>query len=127
MATLLPIDLPSCLTAAVSEEGRSRRGAADRFGVSTTSAVRRVDTVNMTGSFEAESQGGDTHTHRIEAFSGAILAAVTAWKDVSLADLTQMLGTDHGVSFGASTVWCCLDGHHTTFKNTAARSRAGAA
>jgi transposase len=111
MGKPLSTDLRSRLVAAVSEEGMSRRGAADRFGVSAASAVRWVEAVNTTGSVEAKPQGGDTRSHRIEAFSGVILAAVAARKDISLVELAEMLRTDHGVSFGASTVWRCLDRH----------------
>ena len=40
MGKPLSIDLRSRLVAAVSEEGMSRRGAAQRFGASAASAVR---------------------------------------------------------------------------------------
>ena len=55
----------------------------------------------------------------IEAFSGVILAAVAAQKDISLVELAEMLRTEHGASFAASTVWRCLDRHSMTFKKTA--------
>jgi len=51
--------------------------AAARFGVSAASAVRWVEAVNTTGIVEAKPQGGDTRSHRIEAFSDAALT-VTA-------------------------------------------------
>lgn len=126
MGKTLSIDLGIRLVAAVSE-GMSRRGAAERFGVSAASAVRWVEAVNTTGSVEAKPQGGDTRSHRIEAFSAVILAAVAAQKDISLVDLAEMLRTEHGASFAASTVWRCLDRHGMTFKKNSARSRAGAA
>jgi transposase len=127
MGKPLSIDLRSRLVAAVSEEGMSRRGAAQRFGVSAASAVRWVEAVNTTGTIEAKPQGGDTRSRRIEAFSGVILAAVAAQKDISLVELAEMLRVEHGMSFAASTVWRCLDRHGMTFKKNSARSRAGAA
>ena len=127
MGKPLSIDLRSRLVAAVSEEGMSRRGAAQRFGVSPASAVRWVEAVNTTGSVEAKPQGGDTRSRRIEAFSGVILAAGAAQKDISLVELAEMLRAEHGISFAASTVWRCLDRHSMTFKKNSARSRAGAA
>jgi len=127
MGKPLSIDLRSRLVAAVAEEGMSRRGAAERFGVSAASAVRWVEAVNTTGSVEAKPQGGDTRSHRIEAFSAVILAAVAAQKDISLVELAELLRTEHGASFGASTVWRCLDRHGMTFKKNSARSRTGAA
>jgi transposase len=83
--------------------------------------------VNTTGSVEAKPQGGDTRSRRIEAFSAVILAAVAAQKDISLVELADLLRTEHGASFGTSTVWRCLDRHGMTFKKNGARSRAGAA
>jgi transposase len=126
MGKPLSIDLRSRLVAAVSG-GMSRRRAAERFGVSAASAVRWVEAVTTTGSVEAKPQGGDTRSHRIEVFSDVILAAVAAQKDISLVELAELLRTQHGASFGASTVWRCLDRHGMTFKKNSARSRAGAA
>ena len=126
MGKPLSIDLRSRLVAAVSG-GMSRRGAAARFGVSAASAVRWVEAVNTTGIVEAKPQGGDTRSHRIEAFSGAILATVAARKAISLVELAEMLRAEHGMSFGASTVWRCLDCHGMTFDQNSACRRAGPA
>ena len=125
MGKPLSLDLRSRLVAAVSG-GMSRRRAAERFGVSAASAVRWVAAINMTGSVEAKPQGGDTRSHRIEAFSTVILATVAARKDISLVELAELLRAEHGASFAASTVWRCLDRHGMTFKKNSARSRAGA-
>ena len=83
MGKPLSIDLRSRLVAAVAG-GLSRRSAAERFGVSAASAVRWVQAVATAGSVQAKPQGGDTRSHRIEAFSSVILAAVAAQKDISL-------------------------------------------
>jgi len=125
MGKPLSIDLRSRLIAAVAG-GLSRRSAAERFGVSAATAVRWVHAVNTTGSVQAKPQGGDTRSHHIEAFSGVILAAVGAQKDITLVELAELLRTEHGASFGASTVWRCLDRHGMTLKKNSARSRAGA-
>jgi transposase len=115
MGKPLSTDLRSRLVAAVAG-GLSRRAAAVRFGVSAASAVRWAQAVNTTGTVAAKPQGGDTRSHRIEGFSGVILTAIAAQKDISLVELAEMLRTQHGVSFGASTVWRCLDRHGMTFK-----------
>jgi transposase len=78
--------------------------------------VRWVQAVSTAGTVEAKPQGGDTRSHRIEAFSSVILRAVAAQKDISLVELAELLRTEHGASFGASTVWRCLDRHGMTFK-----------
>jgi transposase len=126
MGKPLSLDLRSRLVAAVAT-GSSRRAAADRFGVSAATAVRWVHAANTTGSICAKPQGGDTRSHRIEAFAAVILAAVEAQKDISLVELAEMLRADHGASFAPSTVWRCLDRHAMTLKKNSARSRAGTA
>ena len=104
----------------------SRRAAAERFEVSAASAVRWVQAINTVGSVAAKPQGGDTRSHHIEAFSGVILAAVAAQKDISLIELADLLRTKYGASFGVSTVWRYLDRHGMTVKKNSARRRAGA-
>ena len=126
MGKPLSVDLRSRLVAAVSG-GMSRRAAAERFGVAAASAVRWVHASDTTGAIHAKPQGGDTRSHRIEAFRGAILAAVEAQKDITLVELAEMLRTKHGASFAASTVWRFLDRHAMTFKKNSARQRAGSA
>jgi transposase len=93
--------------------------------VSVATAVRWVLAVNTTGSVRPKPQGGDTRSHRIEAFAAVILAAVDARKDTTLAELAEMLRVEHGASFALSTVWRCLDRHAITFKKNRARGRAG--
>ena len=115
MGKPLSVDLRSRLVAAVSG-GMSRRAAAERFGVAAASAVRWVRASDTTGAIHAKPQGGDTRPHRIEAFRGAILAAVEAQKDITLVELAAMLRTKHGASFAASTVWRFLDHHAMTSK-----------
>jgi transposase len=125
MGKPLSFDLRSRLVAAVAG-GMSRRAAAERFEVSAASAVRWVQAINTVGSVAAKPQGGDTRSHHIEAFSGVILAAVAAQKDISLIELADLLRTKYGASFGVSTVWRYLDRHGMTVKKNSARRRAGA-
>lgn len=126
MGQPLSQDLRTRVVAAVSG-GLSRRAAAERFGVSAATAVRWVHAVSTTGSCHAKPQGGDTRSHKIEAFAEVILAAVEAQKDITLAELATMLQRDHGASFVPSTIWRCLDRHRMTLKKNSARSRAGTA
>ena len=120
------LHLRSRLVAAVAG-GLSRRSAAERFGVSATSAVRCVQAVTTAGTVEAKPQGGDTRSHRIEAFSSVILAVVAAQKDISLIKLTDLLRTEYGTSFRARNVLRCLDRQGMTFKKNGERRREGAA
>jgi hypothetical protein len=56
--------------------------------------VRWVQAVSTAGTVKAKPQGGDTRSHRIEAFSGVILAAVAAQKDAAL----EIVGATPAVS-----------------------------
>ena len=58
--------------------GMSRRKAAERFGVSISSAIRWTSRVRRSGSVRPEPQGGDTRSARIEAHALVILEAVDA-------------------------------------------------
>ena len=124
MGKTLSIDPRTRLVAAVSG-GMSHRRAAGRFGVSAVSAVRWVAAVDSAGSFEAKQQDGDTRSHH--GVRRLILAAATTRKDISLVELADLSRIEHGASFGASTVWRCLNRHGMTFKKSSPRSRAGAA
>lgn len=126
MTKSLSEDLRSRVIAAV-DAGLSRRAAAERFGVGTASAIRWVREWRDTGSICAKPQGGDRRSRRIEAYREVILAAVEQQVDITLVEITEMLRTDHGASFAASTIWRFLDRHAMTFKKNGARERAGAA
>jgi hypothetical protein len=49
-------------------------------------------------------QGGDRHSHRIEAHAELILSAVAAQPDITLAELQEKLG-GHGVAVAIGTLW----------------------
>jgi len=125
MARTLSEDLRSRLIAAV-EGGMSRRAAADRFGVAVATAVRWVRDWRATGATRAKAKGGDLRSGRIEAYRGAILAAVEAQVDITLVELSGMLHRLHGATFAPSTIWRFLDRHAMTLKKNGARGRAGA-
>jgi hypothetical protein len=92
--------------------------------MSAAIAVRWEQAVHTTGTIVARPQGGDTRSHRIEAFSGVNPAAVAVLKDIRRVKLAAL---------HAERAWCFfLDQHglalphrHDRQKNRA-RSRAGA-
>ena len=126
MTRALSQDLRSRLIAVVAD-GLSCNAAAERFGVAVATAVRWVRAWRVEGRMAALPQGGDLRSHHIEAYRGAILAAIQAEVDITLVELAELLRSQHGVSFAPSTVWRFLDRHDLTFKKNSARQRAGTA
>jgi len=95
--------------------GMSRRAAAERFGVSAASAVRWTQRKRATGTVRPSPQGGDKHSHRIEAHAGLIFALVEAKRDITLEELRGALAA-RGVSAAASTLWRFFRRHRYTLK-----------
>lgn len=86
MAQTLSIDLRSRLLAAV-DDGMSCRGAAARFGVAPSTAIRWQAQRRETGGFAPKPQGGDMRSRRVEERSDDILALWAARKDITLEEL----------------------------------------
>jgi transposase len=124
MAKPLSEDLPIRIIQAV-EGGMSRRAAAERFGVSPSSAVRFVSEWRQSRATSAKPQGGDQRSRRIEAHREMILSAIKAKPDMTLIEIAEMIEAELGASFAPSSVWRFLDRHAVTFKKNRARGRAG--
>jgi transposase len=107
--------------------GSSCRAAAVRFGVGVATAIRWVRVWRDTGSIRAKPKGGDLRSHRIEAYRVVILAAVEAEKDITLAELAELLAREHGTTFAISTLWRFFTRHRITLKKNRTRRRAGPA
>jgi transposase len=86
MGQPLSMDLRSRLLAAV-DDGMSCRGAAARFGVAPSTAIRWHARRRETGSFAPRPQGGDMRSWRVEERSDDILALWAARKDITLEEL----------------------------------------
>jgi transposase len=80
------MDLRSRLLAAI-DDGMSCRGAAARFGVAPSTAIRWYAQRRETGSFAPKPQGGDMRSRRVEERSDDILALWAARKDITLEEL----------------------------------------
>jgi transposase len=126
MAKPLSEDLRVRIIQAV-ESGLSRRAAAERFGVSPSSAVRFVQEWRASGATRAKPQGGDHRSGRIEEHHAAIMSAIEEKPDMTLVEIAEMLAAERGASFAPSSVWRFLDRHNITFKKKRARGRAGSA
>lgn len=87
------------------ESGASRRGAAARFGVGISSAIRWVAAFRATGRTSALSQGGDTRREKIEDHAELLLARMDEAPDTSLEEYRALLLRERGAAFSVSTVW----------------------
>ncbi len=124
MAKPLSEDLRIRVVRAV-DGGMSRRAAAERFGISVSSAVRFVKEWRESGATKARQIGGDQRSQRIEEHHEAIMNAIEAKSDMTLVEIAEMLESEHGASFAPSSIWRFLDRHGITFKKKRARSRTG--
>ena len=125
MTKPLSIDLRERLISAV-ECGRSRRSAAERFGVAASTAIKWVDQWRQTGHVRPRRQGGDYRSHRIEAHAEEILALIKETPDIILVEIAGHLDQAHGLKVAQSTVWRLLDRRGMTFKKNRARQRTAA-
>ncbi len=126
MSKPLSSDLRQRLLSAV-EKGQSRRSAARRFGVATSTAIKWVEQWHREGRVGSKPLGGDRHSHRMEAHAEEILALVDETPDITLAEIAEHLEKAHGLQVAQSTVWRLLDRHGQTFKKNRARKRAATA
>jgi transposase len=115
MARSLSVDLRRRVVGAI-EDGLSCRAAAERFGVSASSAIRWRAQERREGDLRPKRQGGDRHSHRIEAHAEAILSAVAAKSDITLSELREQL-KERGVAIG--TLWRFLKHRNHAQKKTA--------
>jgi transposase len=114
MAEALSFDLRRRVIAAI-KGGMSCRQAADRFGVSASSAIRWHAQERKTGDARPKPQGGDRRSGRIEAYAAFILSAVNKTPDITLTELQRKLAK-RGIGVGISTLWRFFKRHRITLK-----------
>ena len=114
MSKPLSVDLRERVVAAV-DGGLSRRKAAERFGVSISSAIRWTSLRRRTGELRPKRQGGDKRSARIEAHGPLILSLMEARRDITLLELQAALA-DRGIGAAVSTLWRFFDRHGITLK-----------
>lgn len=114
MAQALSLDLRRRLVGAI-QRGLSCRQAAERFGVSASSAIRWYGRLKEQGNVAARKQGGDRRSGRIEAEADFILVQVAEAPDITLVELQEKLKA-RGVGVGIGTLWRFFDRRRITFK-----------
>jgi transposase len=108
------MDLRERVVAAV-DGGLSRRKAAERFGVSISSAIRWTSLRRRTGDVRPQRLGGDKRSARIAAHAPLLLSLVEARGDITLAELRSALA-EQGIAVAVSTLWRFFDRRRITLK-----------
>ena len=114
MAKPLSFDLRSRVLAAV-DGGLSCRQAAERFGVSASSAIRWAALRRKVGDARPKAVGGDRLSSRTEAHAGLIHAALAETSDITLPELKQKLAA-HGAHVSVAALWRFCRRHKITRK-----------
>jgi transposase len=107
-------------------EGASRRGAARRFKVGVSSAIRWKKQLDETGSAAPPSRKRKSRSP-LEAHATWLLALIVAEPDLSIAELTQRVQAELGLKTSSSAVDRFVQRHDLSFKKNPARHRTGAA
>ena len=110
----LSYDLRARVLAAV-DGGLSCRQAAERFGVSASSAIRWQALRRSGGDARPKPSGGDRLSHRTEAHAGLIQAALAEVPDITLAELRSRLA-GQGASTSVASLWRYFRRHKITRK-----------
>jgi transposase len=117
MSKALSVDLRKRVVRAV-EDGASRREAAQRFGVSASSAVRWKQQDLRTGDVRPKALGGDRRSGRIEVHATWLKAYVKKHHDATLEEIAAALKAEKGMIVAVSTLWRFFDRHAITLKKS---------
>jgi transposase len=114
MSKALSLDLRTRVLAAIAG-GLSCRRAAERFGVSPSSAIRWRAREREQGDARPKALGGDRRSGRIEIHAALILGLIEETPDITLDELRAALA-ERGVSVGYGTLWRFFDRRRITLK-----------
>lgn len=121
MPKALSEDLRNRVVGAVAA-GASRRAAAERFGVSVSSAVKWFQRLCETGSVAAKPAGGSRS--KLDDHAATLLALIEEQPDLTL-DEVHALADRKGIATSRSALWRFFDRHGISFKKKPARQRTG--
>mgnify|MGYP001175089943 FL=1 len=114
MAGPLSEDLRRRVVRAVEEEGMSRRGAAARFEVGVSSAIRWVSEYQKTGSIEPKKMGNPSPP-KLAAHRETVLGLLNEQPDVTIEGLRHELA-ERGIEIGYGSVRRFFDSEEITRK-----------
>jgi transposase len=127
-----PIELRERVLAEI-EDGESRRGAADRYDVSPSFAIKLAARVARTGTAEPARQGRPPGGGKLAPHVAALIRWVEAEPDITMPELAAKLQAEQGVTaHPASLSRVLLEAGFSVKKNTSgsrnrARGRASSA
>lgn len=107
-------------------EGNSLRGAARRFKVGASSAIRWHKDLERTGSPAPRPRGGNSRSP-LEPHAAWLEALIHAEPDLSLEELSQRIASELGLKTSTSAVDRFVQRHGLSYKKNSARRRAGQA
>jgi putative transposase len=120
------LDLRERVIRAVEQEGMSRNGAAARFGVAPSSAIKWVLRFRETGSAAPGKMGG----HKPRTLRGEHadwLIARCKEKDFTISQLVEELQAERGLKVDRHSVWEFVHAEGLSFKKKSVRRGAGSA
>ncbi len=107
-------------------EGNSRRGAARRFKVGVSSAIRWQKRLEETDSAAPAARPYKSRSP-LEPHTAWLLALIIAEPDLSLEELAQRMKAERGLKTSTSAMDRFVQRHDLSFKKNSARGRAGSA
>jgi transposase len=105
------------------DEGATRQEAAERFGVSVSSAVRWHQTWRHEGTIEAKPYGGSRSP--LEDHAKEILAVIEEQPDLTLDEIVAVMRKQK-ISGSRTALFRFLERHAVTSKKSPSRCRTGA-
>lgn len=96
--------------------GMSRRGAAKRYNVAPSTAIRWIREAEETGRVEARPSGGDRHSWRIEAHSDFLLQLVRDEPAITLEETRSRLLDEREFNISISAISRFFKRHGLSFK-----------
>ena len=104
------------------KRGGSRRGAAERFGVSPSCAIKLVDRWNRSGSAAPGKHGGSVG--KLLPHKGFLLTCVKEKPDITMPELAEVLKAETGTEAAPASLSRFLIRHGQRFKKKSAGQRA---
>lgn len=102
--TSLPCRSAQTRDRASRDEGLSARAAAQRFGGGVTTAIIWIRRFKQQSEALPRRQGA-AHASRLEPHRPFILGLIEQRKDITLAEIAELLRSERDVRVGVTTVW----------------------